>query len=260
MNTQSTRTRFWDGHDNYVRGDLTQISGKHLFQYGGAYQHNFDYHTRTDNGVTTNNQTVYGIGASNINWNTPVSDIPSTRAGFFSRRIRDPLLSCAGLVMQSQVAYTRVGTNLAVQPLGSSAFDKSNIPYYSGYFGDTWKVKPDLTLVYSLGYTLEMPPVEEAGKQVELVDAADILVTADSFLAQRAATALQGGVYLPQLGYALVGNVGKGLKYPYNPFYGEWSPRVSVAWNPKVSDGILGKIIGTQGTVIRGGYANLGPY
>ena len=75
--------------------------------------------------------------------------------------------------------------------------------------------------------------------------------------ATRAATALAGGVYLPQLGYALVGNVGKGLKYPYNPFYDEWSPRVSAAWNPKVSGGILGKIIGNQGTVIRGGYSRI---
>ena len=257
VNTQSTRTRFWDGHDNYLRGDLTQITGKHLFQYGGAYQHNYDYHTRTDNGVSTDNQVIYGIGAGNINWNTGTSYIPASvqasSAGAYETLYSDVL----GLVTQTQVAYTRSGSNLAVQPLGSSAFDKSNIPYYSGYFGDTWKVKPNLTLVYSLGYTLEMPPVEEQGKQVVLVDSADAPITSDSFLAQRAATALQGGVYLPQIGYALTGNVGKGLKYPYNPFYGEWSPRLSLAWNPKVSDGVLGKIIGNQGTVIRGGYSRI---
>ena len=256
VNTQSTRTRFWDGHDSMVRGDLTWIKGTHLVQYGGIFQHNFDYHTRTDNGVTTNNQVVYGIGATNINWaNSPY--IPSTVPSAQQSAYEDLYSEVLGLVTQSQVAYTRTGSNLAIQPIGSSAFDKSNIAYYSAYFGDTWKLKPNLTLVYSLGYALEMPPVEEAGKQVVLVDSADVPVTSDSFLAQRKTTALQGGVYLPQIGYALVGNVGKGLKYPYNPFYGEWSPRVSAAWNPKVTDGILGKVIGNQGTVIRGGYSRI---
>jgi hypothetical protein len=256
VNTQSTRTRFWDGHDNYLRGDLTWIKGQHLVQYGGAFQHNFDYHTRTDNGVTTDNQVIYGVGSTNINFaNSPYipATVPSSQQSLYEELYSEVL----GLVTQTQVAYTRAGSTLAIQPLGSSAYDKSNIPYYSGYLGDTWKVKPNLTLVYSLGYTLEMPPVEEAGKQVVLVDSADVPINSDSFLAQRKAEALAGQVYLPQIGYALVGNVGKGLKYPYNPFYGEWSPRVSAAWNPKGGDRILGKIVGSQGTVVRGGYSRI---
>ena len=72
-----------------------------------------------------------------------------------------------------------------------------------------------------------MPPVEQTGKQTVLVDSADVPVSVPDYIAQRQASALRGQVYLPTLGYALVGNVGKGQKYPYNPFYGEWSPRVS---------------------------------
>ena len=232
VNTQSTRTRFWDGHDNYLRGDLTWVQGKHLIQYGGTFQHNFDYHSRTDNGVTTNNQVVYGVGSTNINFaNSPY--IPATVPAAQQAAYEELYSEVLGLVSQSQVAYTGPETPSRCKPIGSSAFDKSNIPYYSGYFGDTWKLTPNFTLVYSLGYTLEMPPVEQTGKQTVLVDAADVPVNSASFLAQRAATALQGGVYLPQLGYALTGNVGSGLKYPYNPFYGEWSPRVSAAWNPR---------------------------
>jgi len=256
VNTQSTRTRFWDGHDNYLRGDLTWIKGKHLIQYGGAFQHNYDYHARTDNGVTTNNQLVYGVGSTNINFaNSPY--IPSTVPASNMPAYEELYSEVLGLVSQTQVAFTRVGNNLQLQPIGSSAFDKSNIPYYSGYFGDTWKLTNNFTLVYSLGYTLEMPPVEESGKQVVLVDSANVPINSADFLAQRQIAAQQGQVYLPQIGYALTGNIGKGLKYPYNPFYGEWSPRISASWNPKVSDGILGKIIGNQGTVIRGGYSRI---
>jgi hypothetical protein len=44
VNTQQTRTRFWDGHDQLFRDDLSLLKGNHLFQFGGTYQHNWDYH------------------------------------------------------------------------------------------------------------------------------------------------------------------------------------------------------------------------
>ena len=46
-------------------------------------------------------------------------------------------------------------------------------------------------------------------------------------------------------------------KYPYNPFYAGFSPRVSLAWNPKYGSGLLGKLLGDGKTVIRGGYARI---
>ncbi len=50
MNTQSIRQRFWDGQDKSIKDDLTMLKGNHLFGFGGSYQRNFDYHSRTDNG------------------------------------------------------------------------------------------------------------------------------------------------------------------------------------------------------------------
>ena len=100
-----------------------------------------------------------------------------------------------------------------------------------------------------------MPPVEANGKQAVLVDAANQPVTTLGYLANVKKAALAGQVYNPELGFALVGNTANGLKYPYNPFYGEFSPRVAVAWNPRFdSDSIGGKIFGHDSTVIRGGY------
>ena len=256
VNTQSIRQRFWDAHDAYFRDDLTWIKGQHLIQYGGAYQRNFDYHTRTDNGVGTNNQLVDWVGSTYINWaNSPYipSTVPSSQTSLYQNLYSEVL----GLVTQSQLAYTRSGNNLALNPAGSSAFDKSTIPYYSFYFSDTWKVKPNLTLSYSLGYALEMPPTEQTGKQVMVVDTAGNAVDVQGFIAQRQKAALQGQVYNPTLGFATVGNVGSGRKYPYDPFYGEFSPRVSAAWNPHFTDGILGQLLGNGGTVIRGGYSRI---
>src|SRR3989454_3672791 len=68
VNNQSTRQRVWDGQDKMLRDDLTWVKGNHLFQFGGNIQHNFNYHTRTDNGSTINNQVVYQIAGNNISF------------------------------------------------------------------------------------------------------------------------------------------------------------------------------------------------
>ena len=49
----------------------------------------------------------------------------------------------------------------------------------------------------------------------------------------------------------------KDRKYPFDTFYGGITPRVSVAWNPKFSGGLLGTLIGENKTVIRGGYGRI---
>src|SRR5579862_4448382 len=103
-----------------------------------------------------------------------------------------------------------------------------------------------------------MPPTEATGKQVALVGSDDALVHTNDYLAQRKAAAAQGAVYNPEVGFALTSNVGAGLKYPYNPFYGSFSPRISAAWNPHFAqDGFMGHVFGGDSTVIRGGYGRV---
>jgi len=102
-----------------------------------------------------------------------------------------------------------------------------------------------------------MPPYELQGKQVALIDSDGQPITASNFLAQRQAAALNGSVYTPEVGYELVRGIGAGLKYPYNPYYAEFSPRVSFAWSPHSNDGLLGKMFGNGKTVVRGGYSRI---
>lgn len=264
VNTQSVRQRFWDGQDKGLHDDLTMIKGNHLFGIGGSYQRNFDYHSRTDNGAGTNNQISYLSTSSGFNWAASAgapgvvnpyipTSVPASQASSYETLYAEAL----GMLSSTQVMYTRTGQQLNLQPLGSAATDKSIIPSYSTYFYDTWHVKPSLTITYGLGYNLEMPPYELNGSQVELVDANNIPIVASDFLAQRKMAALQGTSYTPQIGFTLVRNVGAGMKYPYNPYYGEFAPRGSFAWNPHFSDGILGKLVGNGKTVVRGGYGRI---
>ncbi|HVO97934.1 MAG TPA: carboxypeptidase-like regulatory domain-containing protein [Bryobacteraceae bacterium] len=257
VNSQSIRQRFWDGHDMQFIDNLTQIKGNHLFQYGGSYQHNYDYHERSDNGVGVNNQITYWLSNSGIlNWsNSPYipSTVPSSQYSNWETLYTEAL----GIVSNTQVAYIRQGGTLALEPLGSYAANQATIPYYNFYFSDTWHLKPSLTITYGLAYALEMPPYERLGRQTELVDAAGNIVTSEAFLAQRQKAALAGQIYNPTIGFETVRNVGNGLKYPYKPFYGEFSPRASLAWNPSHADGLLGKIVGQRKSVLRVGYGRI---
>jgi len=261
VNTQSVRQRFWDGQDKTLRDDVTKIKGNHLITFGGQYQRNFDYHLRTDNGGGIMNLPVDQIGPSsgtapgiNFSSNYIPSNVPSAQYATYAKLYEEVL----GIVTQPQTLYTRTGPQLTLNPPTTPMFDQSIIPSYNLYFTDTWHMKPSLTVTYGLGYQLEMPPFELNGKQVELTDTNGAPLSLTNYFNQRQTAALAGQVYNPTLAYTNIGNVtNASQKYPYNPFYGGLSPRVSAAWNPHFRDGILGKLFGDGKTVIRGGYGRI---
>ncbi len=257
VNAQQVRQRFWDGHDHVFRDDLNWSKGKHLLQIGFIYQHDWDYHERDDNGSTVFNNTTYLIGGSTAGLNYLPAYIPSTIGSAYTAAFENYYTEVLGIVSLPQVVYARTGSNLTLQPVGTNFSDKVTVPFYNGYFSDTWNVRRDLTIVYGVGYQVEMPPVEQDGKQVMLVDAAGNPITSSGYLNTRNADALKGIVYNPEVGYALIGNVTGKPSYVYNPFYGGVSPRIALAWNPTFNDGILGKIFGGGKTVIRGGYSRI---
>ncbi|MBV8770707.1 MAG: carboxypeptidase regulatory-like domain-containing protein, partial [Deltaproteobacteria bacterium] len=254
VNTQNVRQRFWDGQDNMIKDDVTKISGNHIFQFGGLYQRNFDFHMRTDNGNGVNNAVVYQVGSNGINFggfNYPAAVVTANQTTNFQRLYSEVL----GLTFQPQVTYTRTGSSLQLQPVGSVAYERSIIPTYSLYASDTWHMKPSFTLVYGLNWTAELPPYELNGSQIMLVDANGKPIDQTSYLAARKAAALAGQVYNPTVGFENIRAVGR--KYPYNPVWTEFSPRVAVAWNPKYSSGLMGKLLGDGKTVLRGGYGRI---
>ena len=257
VNNQNTRQRFWDGHDTMFKDDLTKITGNHVIQFGGNYQRNFDYHERNDNGQGINTSPVYQIGSGTgiqYDASTQPVGLPSSQVSTWNKYYSEIL----GIVNQPQQLFTRSGANLTLNPNGTPMFDKSTINFYNLYATDSWHIKPTLTLTYGLGYQVEMPPVEQNGKQVELVDANGKPINFSNYFATKASMAMQGQVYNPIVGFATIANVtGASHKYPFNPFYGGVSPRVALAWNPRGYDGLLGKILGDGKTVVRGGYGQI---
>jgi hypothetical protein len=256
VNANGVKQRFWDGQDKLLRDDLTILKGNHLLGLGGAYQRNFDTFSRTDNGLGVNNQIVYQINSTGVNFtNSPYipATVPSSQLSNYESLYSEVL----GIVNLPQVMYARSSPQLSLQPVGTPAADRDIIPYYSVYFHDAWRAKPSFTVTYGLGWNLEMPPYEIHGSQVELVNADGNPIDTNSFIADREKAAMAGTAYAPQIGFELVRNVGSGLKFPYNPYYGEFSPRASFAWNPHFHDGILGKVFGDGKTVLRGGWGRI---
>jgi hypothetical protein len=256
VNTQNTRQRFWDGHDPFYTESLSQLHGNHLLQYGGSYLRAFDYFVRNDNGVGIDSYVIYqvtnGSGIGPAGYPTPAG-LASSQATTYDQLYSEVL----GIVGQSQNLYSRNGPTLALNPQGTPGFAHSISATYDTYFSDTWHVRPSLTLTYGLSWNLSLPPYETSGHQVVLVDATGEPVSTNSFLAQRQKAARNGQGYAPEIGFATVQNVGGGEKYPYRTFYGGFSPRISAAWNPNGGGGWIGKILGQNKTVIRGGYARV---
>ncbi len=199
VNTQNTRTRFWDGQDNMIRDDATWLKGKHMIQFGGMYQHNFNWHQRTDNGGGINYYPTYQLGTNGGAGIDMTGYIPAGFSGSKTTYGRD-YAEVLGIVSASQVAYTRTGNNLTLNPPLTPAEDRVTIPYYNFYGSDTWRMTPRFTLTYGLGWTLEMPPTEATGKQVIFVGPDNTPISTTAYLNTTKAMALQGQVYNPRGG------------------------------------------------------------
>lgn len=219
-------------------------------QFGGQYQRNWNYHQRTDNGGGINYYPVYQLGDTPGSGNVDMTCAGTCLAAAFSNPIlAREAAAVLGIVTDSQQAYTYAGSggSLVLNPPLTPASDKATIPYYNLYINDTWKMKPSFTLTYGLGWALEMPPTEQNGKQVMFVGPDGRQLDTKTYLANREAAALDGQVYNPTIGFALIGNVAGHPSHYFDPFYHAFSPRVAVAWNPDFS----------KDTVIRGGYGRI---
>ena len=256
VNTQQTRTRYWNGHDNMLRDDISLLKGNHLFQWGGSYEHNWDAHQRTDNGGGINYYPVYQLGITSGPGSVNFTGFLPTGLPSNTNWERD-YSAIMGITTITQQAYTRSGSNLKLNAALTPAMDESIIPYYNLYFTDSWKLTPTVTLSYGLAWTLELPPYEVEGRQIELVNQENQLINIEDYLKTRKQEALQGVAFDPEIGFTLVRNAAGGLKYPYNPYYGSFSPRLGMAWNPNYDSGLLGKIFGHGKSVVRGGFSIL---
>ncbi len=255
MDTQDARNRIWDGHDWNYSDTLSWVKGTHYMQFGGSIVHWWDHHVRDDQVVAGLPDLVYQLnkatGLKTSGDNRPVG-LPPTKNSIWDNQYAQTL----GILGTAAQLFVRGGTDFHLT--GAKTFaDTSNIDSYSLYFNDSWKIRPTITLNYGLEWGVQMPPYEINGVQDIAVDASGNQINTEAYLQNTVNMALNGQVYNPIIGFEPIGAVGGHPKYPFNPYYGGFSPRVALAWNPKFQSGFLGRLTGNGKTVIRGGFSRL---
>ncbi len=254
VDTQNARSRLWNGKDYSVFEDLSWVKGKHLIQFGGRFGSQHFYHRRDDKVVGGLTSEVFTIGRLSSGSHVSGIPIPVGFSGTKSRW-RTDYASILGIMERAQQLFTR-GSDFSPNPVGTPLQQHTVVDSYSVYVSDSWRLKPSLTLTLGLNWGVQLPPYESSGEQTVVVDdATGKTIDFDKYIETRAAAATAGLLYNPQLDYVPIKQTGR--KYPYDPNWDNFSPRVAFAWNPSYSDGLLGSVLGNHKSVLRGGYSRV---
>ncbi len=258
--SNTIRTQENDNVNLQFVDDVSWSKGSHLVQFGGNAQHLPQYHVHTGKLGGAVNSLDAIINAQTY-LSLPASDQPATCTTTLTTNCL-PAASLStwnslytgvlGMMDNDNTFLVRNG-QLQAQPFGTALVmnTHSNAAYFYGQ--DTWRLRPSLTLTYGLSYGFQTPYTFSDQKEALLIDAGTgQVLTNSAYLTAKKNAALQGQVYNPQLGFLPVAKSGRGSVY--NTDWGNVAPRLSAAWSPSYSEGILGKIFGSQKSVIRGGF------
>jgi hypothetical protein len=256
VDTQNARSRLWNGKDYTFLENLSYVKGNHLFQFGGrAGKQNF-YHRRDDKvvgGLTSEVMTIGRLSSS-----SGIVGIPTPSVGLLSgetSRWNTDYASVLGMMDRAQQLLTRA-SDFSPNAAGTPLQQHTVVDNYSLYITDSWKIRPSLTLSLGLNWGIQLPPYESSGEQTIVVDnSTGKQINFDDYINTRRAQALAGQIYNPDLAYVPIKQTGR--KYPYDPDWTNFSPRVAVAWNPSYDNGLLGSLFGNRKTVVRGGYSKV---
>ncbi len=138
-----------------VRDDVSVLHGNHLFQFGGTYQRNWNFHERSDNGGGINFQPVYELGTTSSSGIDMSGLSPGYSGCIGCDQLRSRLRRSAGhRIHRTNCIHAQRKQLSRLNPPLTPAQDVSTIPYYNVYFSDSWRMKPTFTLTYGLGWTL----------------------------------------------------------------------------------------------------------
>jgi hypothetical protein len=271
VDTQQARERTWNGREFTFIDNLSWTKGKHTRSFGGRVQIQHFLHVRDDKVVGGLTTPIYyavrggqfldiGISGGAV---PPICNTDATLGPVITTNClrslgdrstyRRAFISALGLIDSATRVLTRAG-DLSPNPPGTSITQKENVNAYEMHFSDTWRLTPSLTVSYGLTWGVAMPPYDPTGKTAMMIDVSSgQVIDANSLLNAKRLAALSGAVVNPIIGYVPIKSTGR--KYPFDPDYSNFGPRLGAAWNPSFSGGWLGKLFGDKKTVFRGGWA-----
>jgi hypothetical protein len=227
-----------------IRDDLTWTKGKHNISLGGQFKP-----IDSKSGLVNDfNFVTVGLGGLTNSLNASLRPgtigTGATRAAAFDAAFAF-LLGRIGSV-QTNFVYDTQG--VASAP-GSGKTRDYKYNEYEFYIQDNWRVRSDLTITAGMRYHYYSPPYEangfQAGNDIDFQNLLDIRT-------RNAALGISGDTAEPFLRYDLIGK-GNNARALYQPDLNNFAPRLSFAYNPSFTSGVMGKIFGDKKTVLRGG-------
>jgi len=240
-------------HNIQIRDDLNWTRGRHSFVFGGDVRWLPQVYESDDRLGATRNSISALMDADFTSFLfIPAENRPPDPNG--NVILWDRLYAAAlGLVDSTSIMAVR-DANLNPLPLGTPIQQDANSRAYYFYAQDTWRIGSSVTLSYGLSYGWQTPIKDSQGRIMVLVDHdhGDKPIDSQAYLRDAEAAALNGQIHNPTLAYLPYGKLG--MPGSWNTDYGDIAPRLSVAWSPSASKGAWGALLGTNKTVIRGGY------
>ena len=247
------RTRAFQVPVHNLTDDISWLKGKHSFQLGT----NIAFIRNPRNSFLSS----FSDGQTNAGW-LPASGIanktgpldpganglPGVDPGF-NNGYDFPLMALLGSVTQvdAQYNYKKDGS---VFPQGAPLTRHFATNSYEFYAQDSWKIKPNLTLIYGLRYSIFPSPYETTGLQ------STPTINLGNWFQQRGQDMRNGiGSWAdPLVSFDLSGPA-NGKSSFYDTDYHNFGPRVGIAWSPNANDGFFRSLFGGPGkTSIRAGF------
>jgi hypothetical protein len=261
VNAAITRSNEYQRPIHNISDDMAWTRGHHTFQFGGILTFIRD--------ATSNLGSSFSDGIVNSAWldtggitttpNSPLNpayapngvpqyNLPAV-SSTFGLNYDFAIANAVGFVSQADAFYnyTKSGSVLTA---GAPVARHYAFNGYEMYFQDVWKLKPTFTLTLGLRYSLFSPPWETNGLQVAPTP------NLASWFNLRDAN-MKAGIPSnadPLISFDLAGPANGKPGY-YNWDYKDLGPRVSFAWAPKFTDGLMGSTFGNGKSTVRGGFA-----
>jgi hypothetical protein len=245
-----------------ITDDVSWTHGKHIFQYGINFRAisngRVTFANAFDNAIT--NPSFY-LGAGDHVSNAfqdflTANSLPGGANGLDGGGItgvQNAATAIIGRFSQYTANFT-FGKDGTLLPAGTPSARNFATQAYEGYFLDSWKFRPHLTLTLGLRYSLERPVYETSGFEVQPT------VPLSVYFQDRLNAAAHGTNFTDPITVNRSGPANGG-KPMYNWDKNNFQPRVAVAWSPNFSGGLLHKLFGDGNTsVIRGGFAMTNDY
>jgi hypothetical protein len=257
----TVRTQYNRDLNEQFVDDISWSKGTHLIQAGANLQRLPQFHVHTGKvggAVNSLNATTTADSSFLV---IPAADRPPTCGGSVtsncltssSTSTWDSLYATVLGMMNDDNTFLVRNAQSQAQPFGTS-IDMNALSYFTSFYGqDTWRIRPALTLTYGLSYSFQTPYNFANQEESLLINTAtNQAISPLAYLQAKFNAATQGQVYNPPFGFMPLAQSGRSSVY--NTDYGDIAPRAALAWSPNYSSGVLGKILGANKTVLRGGF------